>query len=118
MKEKFKRGDVLLVNLDPTVGSEQKGTRPVVVIQNDVGNEYSPLIIIAAITSKVKKIFDIHVHVFPPEGGLAKESIVLLNQIRTIDKSRVIKKKGTFSKEIVRKINNALKISLDLDNEI
>lgn len=117
IKENIKKGDVFLVNLDPVKGAEQKGTRPVVVIQNDIGNEFSPVIIIAAITSKVKKLFDIYVKVSPPEGGLDRESVVLLNQIRTLDKTRIIKKSGSFSNEVIKKINHALKISLDLYGE-
>lgn len=114
MTEPVMRGDILMVNLEPVRGSEQGGTRPVVVIQNDVGNQYSPVIIVAAITSKVKKIFDIHVRVSSHEGGLTCESIVLLNQIRTIDRRRIIRKTGAFSADTMEKVDAALRISLDL----
>lgn len=109
-----RRGDVLMVNLEPEKGSEQGGTKPVVAIQNNIGNEYSPVIIVAAITSKVKKLFDIHVKVLSPEGGLTCESIVLLNQIRTIDKNRIIRKTGSLSTDTMEKIDAALRISLDM----
>src|SRR3989344_813989 len=112
----IRRGEIYLVNLEPVKGSEQGGVRPVLIIQNDTSNEYSPLTIVASITSTVKSTKYI-TNVLIPKGhtGLDKESIVLLNQIKTIDKSRIIKKIGFLNKELMKQIDSALKISLDLD---
>ncbi|MFH1511020.1 MAG: type II toxin-antitoxin system PemK/MazF family toxin [Candidatus Woesearchaeota archaeon] len=113
---KVLRGDIVLVNLDPVVGSEQGKVRPAVVIQNNIGNEYSPTTIVAPITSKVfSKEFPTNVRVTPKDSGLEKESTILLNQIRTIDKSRIIKKKRSLDSEIMKNINLAIKVSLDLE---
>lgn len=103
-----KRGDVFLVNFDPTVGSEIKKTRPALIIQNDIANEYSPVTIVAAITSK----FDDRL--YPTEGGLKQDSVVLLNQIRSIDGQRLSKKLGAVDRMTLKKIDAALKISLAL----
>ncbi|MGQ9845259.1 MAG: type II toxin-antitoxin system PemK/MazF family toxin [Caldisericia bacterium] len=111
----IKRGDVFLVDLTSSSGSEQSGLRPVLIIQNDIGNQYSPTVIIAAITSKVvEELYPIVIKVNEKEGGLDKESYVLLNQIRTIDKKRLIKKIGKLKKDTMDKIDIALKISLGL----
>lgn len=118
MTEKPRRGDIFIIDLDPVKGSEQGGLRPVVVIQNNTGNEFSPVIIVAAITSKIKKLFDIHVPVSPPEGNLEKESVILLNQIRTIDKTRLIRKTGSLSESIMIQVDRALKISLGLHDTV
>jgi|SRR3989344_648335 len=113
---KISRGEIFLVNLEPVKGSEQGGVRPVLIIQNDISNEYSPLTICAAITSKVKSTkFITNLFVTKNQTGLDKDSIVLLNQIKTIDKSRIIKRIGSISKELMKEIDRALKISLDLD---
>ena len=112
----IKRGDILLVNLDPVKGSEQGMIRPVLVIQNDIGNDYSPTTIIAPITSKdVEKEFPTDVKVSVQDSGLEKESKVLFNQIRTIDKSRVIKKISTLNDSLMKKIDAAIKVSLGLE---
>jgi len=110
-----KRGDVWLVNLDPVIGSEQGKTRPVVIIQNDVANEYSPVVIVAAVTTALgPKEYPTEVRVRAPEGGLKKDSAVLLNQIRTIDKRRMIERWGTLAPETMKRLDEALKISLGL----
>lgn len=113
---RIKRGDIVLVNLDPVVGSEQGKTRPAVVIQNDIGNEYSPTTIIAPITSKVfTKEFPTNITLLKKESGLSLDSTILLNQIRTIDKSRITKKISSLDTNLINKINMAIKISLDLE---
>lgn len=110
---KVKRGNLYYADLSPVIGSEQGGTRPVVVIQNDVGNKYSPTIIISAITSQINKT-KLPTHVEVEQGfGLPKNSVVLLEQIRTIDKKRLREKIGKFDEDTMRKIDDALKISLE-----
>ena len=112
---RYKRGDVWLANLDPVIGSEQGKTRPVVIIQNDVANEYSPVVIVAAITTAVgPKEYPTEVRVSAPEGGVKKDSVILLNQIRTIDKRCLIERWGELNPETMEKVNEALKISLGL----
>jgi len=112
----IKRGDVLLVNLEPVTGAEQGRIRPVIVIQNDIGNKFSPTTIIAPITSKIfSKEFPTNVKASARQSGLKKDSTILLNQIRTIDKSRIIKKVRSLEREIMNKVDLAIKISLDLD---
>jgi mRNA interferase MazF len=111
----YKRGDVWLANLDPVIGSEQGKTRPVVIIQNDVANEYSPVVIVAAITTAIgPKEYPTEVRVTAPEGGLKRDSVILLNQIRTIDKRRLIERWGELTPETMGKVDEALKISLGL----
>lgn len=111
----IKRGDIWLVNLDPTIGHEIKKSRPAVIIQNDLGNRYSPITIIAPITSKnIEKIYPIEVLLTKRNSGLGKDSKVLLNQIRAIDKLRLIKKLGRADSETMSKIDNSIKISLGL----
>ncbi len=116
MNIEIKRGDIFLVNLDPVIGSEQGKTRPVLIIQNDIGNIYSPTSIIASITSTVfEKEFLTNVFLDSKISGLDKDSTILLNQIRTIDKSRIIKKLGTLNKECIKKVDIALIKSLGID---
>jgi len=113
---KVNRGEIFLVNLEPVKGREQGGIRPFLIIQNDISNEYSPLTIGAAITSIIKSTkFITNIPIFKGKTGLDKDSIVLLNQIKTIDKSRIIKRIGSINKELMMEIDTALKISLDLD---
>lgn len=110
-----KRGDVFYADLSPVVGSEQGGVRPVLVIQNDIGNKYSPTIIIAAITSQINKAkLPTHIEIKASEYGLSKDSVVLLEQIRTIDKKRLREKIGRFNDEMMDKVDECLKISLGL----
>ena len=109
----IKRGEVWMVNLDPTIGHEIKKKRPGLIIQNDIGNKYSQITIIAPITSQhLEKIYPIEVLL--TEGGLEKESKVLLNQIRAIDKIRLVKKLGRIKPETIHLVDEALKISLGL----
>lgn len=111
----IRRGDIFYADLSPVVGSEQGGVRPVLVIQNDIGNKYSPTVIIAAITSQINKAkLPTHVEIDGNEHGLPKDSVVLLEQIRTIDKRRFIEKICRLDDEMMKKINEALMISLGL----
>lgn len=110
-----KRGDVYYADLSPVVGSEQGGVRPVLVIQNDIGNRYSPTVIIAAITSQIQKgKLPTHVEISASDYNLEKDSVVLLEQIRTIDKQRLKEKVTHFSKTMMEKVDEALKISMGL----
>ncbi|KAB3534164.1 type II toxin-antitoxin system PemK/MazF family toxin [Alkaliphilus pronyensis] len=110
-----KRGDIYYADLSPVIGSEQGGVRPVLVVQNDIGNRYSPTIIIAAITSQINKAkLPTHIEIIASEYGLPKDSVVLLEQIRTIDKRRLEEKVGHLSEEMMEKVNEALLISLGL----
>ena len=105
---KVKRGDIFYADLSPVVGSEQGGVRPVLVVQNDVGNKYSPTVIIAAITSQMNKVkLPTHVEV-SAEYGLPKNSVVLLEQIRTIDKKRLREKVGFTDEFFMKKVDEAL----------
>jgi mRNA interferase MazF len=109
------RGDIFLVNLDPVKGSEQGKTRPCVVIQNDLGNQYSPVTIIACITSNIeRRAYPTNVFITAKETDLDHDSLVILNQIRTVDKSRLIKKLGIISEAKMLEVDAALKISLGL----
>ena len=110
-----KRGDIFYADLSPVIGSEQGGVRPVLVVQNDVGNKYSPTIIIAAITSQINKArLPTHIEITAPGFGLPKDSVVLLEQVRTIDKKRLREKIGRFNEDMMRSVDEALKISLGL----
>ena len=112
----IRRGDIFLVNLEPRKGSEQGGIRPVLIIQKDVLNTHAPTTIIAPITSKIyAKEYPTNVQFFSVSSGLKKESTILLNQIRTIDKRRIGKKLGTLSNEFMNKVDRAIKASLALD---
>ncbi len=108
-----KRGSVYLVNFDPTIGAEVKKTRPAVIISNDVANQYSPIVIVAAITGRAEPKFD-EVLIKPPEAGLTKPSVIQPNQIRSIDKRRLVKKFGDLSKETISDLDIALQITLGL----
>lgn len=111
----IKRGDLYYTDLSPVVGSEQGGVRPVLIIQNNVGNKYSPTVVIAAITSKKhKNKLPTHVELGSLVDGLPKNSIVLLEQIRTIDKSRLGNKIGSVSDHVMRKIDDSIAVSLGL----
>lgn len=113
MDRKIKRGDLVFVNFDPIVGSEQGGPRPSVVLQNDVGNKHAPTIIIAPITSKTKKS-GLPTHVKLTSKCLERNSVALLEQIKTIDKSRIEAYIGTLSEEEMKMIEKALRISLGM----
>ncbi len=112
----IKRGDMFYADLSPVVGSEQGGIRPVLIIQNDMGNKYSPTVIAAAITSQVNKNkLPTHIEIDSDEFGLKADSVILAEQIRTIDKSRLKEKIGHINdEEIMDKINNALGVSFGL----
>ncbi len=108
-----RRGDIWLVNFNPAKGSEQKGIRPAIIIQNDIGNEVSPVTIVAAISSVIK-VYPINVVIKPAESGLEKESVIKLNQIRTIDKKRLIKRLGRLDFPKMKEVDTAIKLSLGL----
>ena len=110
-----KRGDIFYADLSPVVGSEQGGIRPVLVVQNDVGNKYSPTVIVAAITSRINKAkMPTHIEIEGEKHGLAKDSVILAEQIRTIDKSRLKEKIGHLDDTLTDLINYALKVSFGL----
>ena len=110
-----KRGDIFYADLSPVIGSEQGGIRPVIVVQNDIGNRYSPTVIVAAITSQINKAkLPTHVEISSEEYGLNRDSVVLLEQIRTLDKKRLKEKIGHMSDNDMEKVNRALLISLSL----
>ena len=110
-----KRGFIFFSDLSPVIGSEQGGFRPVLVIQNNVGNKYSPTVIVAAITSHIEKAkLPTHVELSAKEYGLEKDSVILLEQIRTIDKQRLQEKITELDERVMTRIDEALKISLGL----
>jgi len=110
-----KRGDIYYADLSPVVGSEQGGIRPVLVIQNDIGNKYSPTVIAAAITSQINKAkMPTHIELAAKDYGLNKDSVILLEQIRTIDKRRLREKIGRIDDRLMASVNNALSISFGL----
>lgn len=110
-----KRGDIFYANLSPVVGSEQGGHRPVLVLQNDVGNKYSPTVIVAAITSQISKAkLPTHVELSAKQYSLEKDSVVLLEQLRTVDKRRLKEKITHLNEDIMVKVDDSLRISLGL----
>ena len=111
----IRRGDIYYADLRPVVGSEQGGVRPVLIIQNDVGNRYSPTVIAAAITSQKEKAkLPTHIELDSKHCGLTKDSVVLLEQIRTIDKRRLREKMGSIDADSMSQVNKALSISFGL----
>ena len=114
----IRRGDIYYADLSPVVGSEQGGLRPVLIVQNDVGNKYSPTVSAAAITSRVSKTkLPTHIDIYASKVGLAKDSVVLLEQIRTIDKVRLKEKMGHLDDDSMRSVNDALSVSFGLLSE-
>jgi len=112
----MKRGDIFYADLRPVIGSEQGGIRPVLIIQNDVGNRHSPTVICAAITSKMNKAkLPTHIELNASKYNMDKDSVILLEQLRTIDKKRLKDKICHLDGEIMQKVNNALQISLELN---
>ena len=112
---KVKRGDIYFADLSPVVGSEQGGIRPVLIIQNDVGNRYSPTVIATAITSRTDKTkLPTHIPIEAQDCGLQKDSVVLLEQIRTLDKRRLREKTGAVDFKAMKEINRALSVSFGL----
>lgn len=111
----IKRGDMYYADLSPVVGSEQGGVRPVLIVQNDIGNKYSPTVIAAAITSQINKAkLPTHIEISAQEYGLQKDSVILLEQIRTIDKKRLREKIGHLDDELMEKVNEAIGVSFGL----
>jgi len=111
----IKRGDIFYADLSPVVGSEQGGVRPVLIVQNDIGNKYSPTVIAAAITSQINKAkLPTHIEISAQEYGLAKDSVILLEQIRTIDRKRLRERIGHLDDELMEKVNEALNVSFGL----
>lgn len=111
----IRRGDIFFADLSPVVGSEQGGTRPVLILQNDIGNQYSPTTIVAAITSQISKAkLPTHVEVSARTSGLEKDSVILLEQIRTIDKSRLMEKVASLNEDAMERVGQAIEISLGL----
>ena len=112
-----KRGDLFYADLSPVVGSEQGGIRPVLVVQNDVGNKYSPTVIAAAVTSQINKAkIPTHIEISAETYGLVKDSVILMEQIRTIDKKRLKEKIGHADEELMERVNRALSVSFALEN--
>ena len=111
----IKRGEIYLVNFDPTMSSEIKKTRPALVIQNDIANQYSPIVIVAALTSRYDfPLYPTEVLIRKSESGLSEDSVVLLNQIRSVDKKRLVRRLGATTGETMRRADRALEISLGL----
>lgn len=115
----IKRGELYYADLSPVIGSEQGGIRPVLVVQNDVGNKYSPTVIAAAVTSKINKAkLPTHIELSADDFGLSKDSVVLLEQIRTLDKRRLKERIGELPENTMSKVNNALLISLGFEKAV
>ena len=112
----IKKGEIFLANLEPVMGSKQGGVRPVLIIQNNISNKYSPVTIIAAITSKIfEKEFSTNVFISKEDSRLEKDSTILLNQIRTIDNTRLIRRISSLDNFIMNQVDRSLKISLSLN---
>jgi len=112
----IRRGDIYYADLRPVVGSEQGGIRPVLIIQNDTGNRHSPTVIVAAITSKMNKAkLPTHVELSAKQCQIVKDSVILLEQLRTIDKQRLKDKVCHLDDTILKRVNEALRVSLELD---
>ena len=110
-----RRGEVYLVTFDPTVGSEIQRTRPALIIQNDIANRHSPITIVAAITSQFEEpLYPTEVLITPPEGGLTTASVALLNQIRSIDRRRLVRRLGRVTEATMERVNRAMQLSLGL----
>lgn len=110
-----RRGDIFYADLSPVIGSEQGGVRPVLIVQNDIGNKYSPTVIAAAITSQQQKAqIPTHISIGAEASGLAKDSVVLLEQVRTIDKRRLKEKMGSIDSQSMLKVNEAISISFGI----
>lgn len=117
MDTNVKRGDIFYADLSPVVGSEQGGTRPVLIVQNDTGNRHSPTVIAAAITSQMGKArLPTHISLAGHDVGLTKDSVVLLEQIRTIDKKRLREHMGKLDDELMGKVDNAIAVSFGLES--
>ncbi len=112
----IRRGDIYYADLSPVVGSEQGGMRPVLIVQNDVGNRYSPTVIAAAITSQINKArLPTHIELGAQSYGLSKDSVILLEQIRTIDKQRLKERMGTLDDSLMNRVDSAIAVSFGLN---
>ena len=110
-----RRGEVYLVNFDPVIGAEIRKTRPALILQNDIANRHSPLTIVSAITSQFEEpLYPTEVLLKAGEGGTSKDSVILLNQIRSVDKRRLVRRLGTLSPESIQRVHRSLQISLGL----
>lgn len=119
INDMIKRGELYYADLSPVVGSEQGGIRPILIVQNNTGNKYSPTIIAAAITSQINKAkLPTHIEIQANEFGLVKDSVILLEQIRTLDKRRLKEKIGELSPTTMKKVNMALLISLGFGDNL
>ena len=119
MEDNVKRGDIFYADLSPVVGSEQGGTRPVLIVQNDTGNRHSPTVIAAAITSQTGKArLPTHINIAGGSVGLSKDSVILLEQIRTIDKSRLKEKMGHLDDDVMNRVNDAITVSFGLGDGV
>lgn len=115
MNSQIRRGDIYYADLSPVVGSEQGGLRPVLIIQNDVGNKYSPTVIAAAITSRMSKTrLPTHIDIYASRAGLARDSVILLEQIRTLDKRRLRERMGHLDDEMMDRVNSAIAVSFGI----
>ena len=118
MDNSVKRGDIFYADLSPVVGSEQGGVRPVLIVQNDTGNRHSPTVIAAAITSQTGKArLPTHISVSPLSCGLPKQSIILLEQVRTLDKRRLRERAGRIPEDDMRRVDEALGVSMGLESQ-
>lgn len=115
---KVKRGEIYYADLSPVIGSEQAGVRPVLIVQNDVGNKFSPTIIAIAITSKQKVRLPTHIEIEGTRYGLDKDSVILAEQIRTLDKKRLREKVGKLDEETMEKVKKAIEISFGIRGEL
>ena len=112
------RGEIYRAALDPVLGSEQGGTRPVVVVQNNVGNRYSPTVIVLAVTSRMNKArLPTHIEVPSPIGGLPRDSVILAEQVRTLDKRRLREKMGRLDEGVMKQVDTAIAVSFGLHPE-
>lgn len=111
----IKRGEVFLVNFDPTVGADAKKIRPAVVVSNDLNNAHSPIVSISPITSKVAKVYSFELEIQPGVGGLKSRSKVMVNQTRAVDKMRLMKKLGHLPEQIMKDVDRALRLHYDLE---
>ena len=116
MDTNVRRGDIYFADLSPVVGSEQGGVRPVLIVQNNVGNKHSPTVIAAAITSQINKArLPTHIELSARSFGLTKDSVILLEQIRTIDKQRLLEKMGRLDEGVMSRVDEALAVSFGID---
>jgi len=115
----IKRGEIYFAQLNPVIGSEQGGVRPVLVVQNDIGNQYSPTTIVLAITSQINKAkLPTHIELKADQFGMERDSVILAEQIRTIDKTRLKQRIAVLNEQMMKRVEQALMISLELNNNL